>query len=46
MATIISPVAEVGNQASLDNVFFFTDYFSWDICNNIQVGVEFSPLGN
>ena len=35
--------AEVGNPALLDNVFFFS---LWDICNNIQVGVEFSPLGN
>ena len=39
-----SPAAEVGiNPASLDKVFFFT---LWDMCNNIQVGVEFSPLGN
>ena len=26
--SIDSPAAEVGNPASLDKVFFFTDYFS------------------
>ena len=31
---------------SLDKVFFFIDFFSLDMCNNIQVGVEFSSLGN
>ena len=43
---IISPAAEVGNPASLDNFFFSLLIISlWDICNNIQVhvGVEFLP---
>ena len=26
--SLFSPAAEVGNSASLDKVFFFTDYFS------------------
>ena len=43
--TTTSPAAEVGNPASLYKVIFFTDYFSL-ICNNIQIGVEFLPLGN
>ena len=48
ITVMISPVAEVGNPASLDNFFFFTDYFylGYTVCNNIQVGVEFSLLGN
>ena len=42
-----SPAAEVGNLASSDKVFFSLLIISlWDICNNIQVGVEFLPLGN
>ena len=40
----VSPAAEVGNPASLDKVFLIISL--WDICNNIQVGVEFLPLGN
>ena len=35
------PAAEVGNPASLDKVFFFTDYFSLGYMQYIQVGVEF-----
>ena len=41
-----SSAAEVGNLASLDNVFSLLIISLWDMCNNIQVGVEFSPLGN
>ena len=41
-----SPAAEVGNPASLDKVFFLLIISLWDTCNNIQVGVEFLPLGN
>ena len=41
-----SPAAEVGNPASLDKVFFLLIISLWDICSNIQVGLEFLPLGN
>ena len=39
-----SPATEVGNPASLDKALLIITL--WDICNNIQVGVEFLPLGN
>ena len=41
-----SPAAEVSNLASLDNFFSLLIISLWDIWNNIQVGVEFLPLGN
>ena len=43
---VSSPAAEVGNPASLDTFFSLLIISLWDICNNIQVGVEFLPLGN
>ena len=45
----LSPAAEEGLQlrrvTRLRSIkfFVFTDYFLWDMCNNIQVGVEFTP---
>ena len=42
-AVVYSPAAEEGNPALLDSLLIIS---LWDMCNNIQVGVEFSPLGN
>ena len=39
-----SPAAVVGNPASLNKFFFFTDYLGY--MHNIQVDVEFLSLGN
>ena len=39
-----SPAAKLGNPASLDKVLIISLWYN--MCNNIQVGVEFSPLGN
>ena len=44
--TIYSPAAEVGNQLCSIKFFSLLIIYLWDICNNIQVGVEFLPLGN